>query len=375
MKTLPNPVRKVNAHVLGLDVHKQIIVWVLMNRQGRVLASRRIRAEHQELKELVREHVGRKKAHAAFEASGCSMWVFDLLCELLKGAEYVHVAHARSIRAIANSQHKNDHNDAWWLAYLAYEGRLPEVYVPTGRVRELRLATRERAALVHERTRTMKRIRAHLRQAGKGRTLRAGSIRTVKSRDALLEFAEEMGGGRQIAVKQALAHIDALNLQVAGWEDRMEELSADLPAVQALQACIPGVGPVLSATIVAETGPIERFHSPQALARYAGLTPSERSSGGQQRNGGITKEGSAQLRWALVQAVMGARRCRKGPGLYLTHWVNLKRERLGGKKMALVAGARKVAEAIWRLFHLGECFSFRKPFGPLPAEMLASSKV
>lgn len=96
----------------------------------------------------------------------------------------------------------------------------------------------------------------------------------------------------------------------------MEELSAGLPAVQALQACIPGVGPVLSATIVAETGPIERIHSPKALARYAGLTPSERSSGGQQRNGAITKEGSAQLRWALVQAEMGARRCRKGPGPY-----------------------------------------------------------
>ncbi len=43
--------------------------------------------------------------------------------------------------------------------------------------------------------------------------------------------------------------------------------------------------------------------------------------------------------------------------------------------MALIAGARKIAEAILRLFHLGECFSFRKPFGPLPAEMLASGKV
>ncbi|MDA1196164.1 MAG: hypothetical protein O2894_13415 [Planctomycetota bacterium] len=33
----------------------------------------------------------------------------------------------------------------------------------------------------------------------------------------------------------------------------------------------------------------------------------------------------------------------------------------------------KLAEAIWRLFHLGECFSFRKPFGPLPAEVLAKA--
>ena len=105
MKTLPNPVRKVNAHVLGLDVHKRIIVWVLLDRQGQVRANGKITAEHEELEQLVREHVGRKKAHAAFEASGCSMWLFDLLCKLLKGSEHVHVAHARSIRAIANSQH------------------------------------------------------------------------------------------------------------------------------------------------------------------------------------------------------------------------------------------------------------------------------
>jgi len=374
MKNLPNPVRKVNAHVLGLDVHKRIIVWVLMDRRGRVRANGKITAEREDLKELVRTHIGRKKTHAAFEASGCSTWVFDLLCKLLKGAQYVHVAHARSIRAIANSQHKNDHNDARWLAYLACEGRLPEVYIPTGFVRELRVATRERMALVQERTRTMKLIRAHLRQTGKGRTLRAGYIRTVKSRLALFQFAEEMEGGREIAVKQALAHIDAINLQVAVWEQRMKELSAELPAVQTLKSCIPGVGPVLAATIVAETGPIERFHSPKALARYAGLTPSERSSGGHQRNGSITKEGSALLRWALGQAVMRARRCRRGPGLYLSHWVSCKRERLGCKKKALVAGARKLAEAIWRLFTLGECFSFRKPFGPLPAELLAKAE-
>jgi len=42
--------------------------------------------------------------------------------------------------------------------------------------------------------------------------------------------------------------------------------------------------------------------------------------------------------------------------------VQAKAKKLGRKK-ALVAGARKLAEAIWRLFHWGEVFDVTKPFG------------
>ena len=72
----------------------------------------------------------------ALEASGCFLWAFDLLVERL-GCERVHVAAPSKVRAIADSQEKNDANDAWWLAWLMREEWLPEAFVAEGDLREL----------------------------------------------------------------------------------------------------------------------------------------------------------------------------------------------------------------------------------------------
>lgn len=374
MKSLRDPVRKVNAHVLGLDVHSRMIAWVLFDRKGVAIGHGEIPATVEALQSLLAERIGRKRTHAAFEASGCSMWAFDFLVERLGGRKFVHVAHAKSVRAIANSRHKTDHNDAWWLGYLTYEGRLPEVYLPTGRVRELRIATRHRAAIVRERTRAIKRVRGQIRQAGRASELWPGALATERGCDLVRQMAEELGGMQGLAIGEDLERIQCIEARVLAWDKCIEDLSSQMPEVGALRNAIPGMGKVLAATVMAETGPIRRFHSPKALARYAGLTPSERTTGGRQSLGAITKEGSAALRWALCQSVMCAMRCRRGPGLHLAHWVRGAQRRLGSKKKGQVAGARKLAEAIWRLFELGEVFDFRKPFGPVPAEVRAAAE-
>ena len=371
MKSLSDPVRKVNAHVLGLDIHSRMIAWVLFDRRGAVVSSGEIPATRESLDALFAERIGRKRTHAAFEASGCSMWAFDYLCERLGDSKYVHVAHAKKIRAIANSQHKTDYNDAWWLGYLTYEGRLPEVHLPTGLYRELRIATRHRSAVVQERTRAIKRARAQVRQAGLGNVLWPGALATERGLARIREMAASLEGMQGVAISEDLEHIQFLDARISQWDQRIEVLSSQMFEVIALRKAIPGMGQVLAATVIAEAGPIQRFHSPKALARYAGLTPSERTSGGRQSLGAITKEGSASLRWALCQAVMCSMRCRSGPGVHLAHWVRCAQRRLGSKKKGQVAGARKLAEAIWRLFETGEVFDFRKPFGPVPAQVWA----
>ncbi|GBC70373.1 hypothetical protein HRbin02_00139 [Candidatus Calditenuaceae archaeon HR02] len=59
---------------------------------------------------------------------------------------------------------------------------------------------------------------------------------------------------------------------------------------------IPGVGLYSALMIKAEIGDIARFPDADHLCSYAGLVPSERSSGGRMRRGGITREGSRWLR-------------------------------------------------------------------------------
>ena len=120
MKKMSRPIRKVNAFVVGLDVHAKQITYCVLDRRGEEVASGALRADAAALVAFCRKHVGRKKAHFALEASGYSLWIYDWLCQR-HAAERVHLASAKKIRAIANSRRKNDANDAYWLAHYAHE--------------------------------------------------------------------------------------------------------------------------------------------------------------------------------------------------------------------------------------------------------------
>ena len=63
-----------------------------------------------------------------------------------------------------------------------------------------------------------------------------------------------------------------------------------------------GVDRVTAVTLLAEVGDLRRFPTAGAFMSYLGLTPSERSSGGLRRTGGITKMGNSILRRLLVES-------------------------------------------------------------------------
>jgi transposase len=57
-----------------------------------------------------------------------------------------------------------------------------------------------------------------------------------------------------------------------------------------------------AATLIAELGDLSRFSNPRQLMAYLGLVPSEHSSGGSVRRGGLTKAGSSAARRLLIEA-------------------------------------------------------------------------
>ncbi len=353
MKKLPNS-HKLTVEVVGLDVHKSFIAYSLLDRRGQERESGRIRSSRASLSRLFDEKIGRRRTHIAFEASRSSLWVYRLGAERL-GKDRVHVAQASRIRAIANSQEKNDANDAWWLAYLTHEGRLPESYVPPDEILELRIATRERHNAVKVRTKIINRLKGHLAQLGE--VVPSSSIKTRKAREYLRTIAQTVSGIRGHAINVCL---DALRRQediIEEWNQTVLSLTKNLPDVHALQKEIPGVGHILAATIIAETGPVRRFTCAKAFAKYTGLTPSDRSSGGRTIHGHISREGSPYLRWAAVSCC----RSRSGPGGAIGEWIRTKQKRLGAAK-ARSAAARKIAESIWRLFKHGEGFDAARAF-------------
>jgi transposase len=360
MKKLSDPVQKVNSQSIGLDVHKTVTVYCVMDRSGNVKEEGRIRSDRNEIESFVRRVLENGDAHVAFEASRSSFWAHDVIQSLV-GKERTHVANAKQIRAIANSKKKNDCNDAWWLAYLTFEGRLPTSYMPEDEIRELRIATRERTVAVRHRTKVINRLKGHLAQMGK--VVPSSSIRTEAARLFLLEIAIATEGTRGRALRRCLEELDYDNALISEWDEVIQEISAKIPAVQRISKEIPGLGAVLASTVVAEAGDINRFHSAKAFACATGLTPSDQSTSGKTIHGGISREGSPHLRWALTQGAMACLRSRSGAGFAAGNWIRAREKRMGIKAKARAAGGRKLAEAIWRLFHYGECFDPVRPFG------------
>lgn len=360
MKKLSDPVRKVNAQCVGLDVHKSVTVFCVLDAEGRTIEESRFASTRSELVKFIKQKLAAGLTHFTFEASRSSLWVYSVMREHLE-EDHIHVAQAKRIRAIANSNEKNDSNDAWWLAYLTYEGRLPEAYVPEAAILDLRIATRERTACVRQRTKIINRLKAHLAQIGA--VVPSSSIRTVKARLFLEEKVREVEGIRGQALRSCLDELEYQDAAIAKWEGVVNDLCKELPDVQLIVDEIPGVARTLAATIVAEAGDIRRFHSPKAFGCATGLTPSDHSTSGVTRHGAITRAGNPHLRWAMTQAAMGCLRARSYPGLAVGDWIRAKQKRMGNKAKARAAGGRKLAEAIWRLFNHGECFDAARAFG------------
>jgi transposase len=63
----------------------------------------------------------------------------------------------------------------------------------------------------------------------------------------------------------------------------------------------------VATTVVAELGDLARFGHPRQLAAFVGLIPSQYSTGGHRRQGGITKTGNARARRTLIEAAWAYR--------------------------------------------------------------------
>ncbi|MBD3206368.1 transposase, partial [Candidatus Bathyarchaeota archaeon] len=126
------------------------------------------------------------------------------------------------------------------------------------------------------------------------------------------------------------------NQEILVLNRELRTLARDDPDVRLLES-IAGIGYYIALLFKAEVGDICRFKSKDHLACYAGLVPSSKSSGGVQRHGRITREGSAWLRWALVEAAMVHIRY-DTPVTRLYHRVAERR----GKKKALIAAGREL---------------------------------
>ena len=375
MKKLHRRPNRFKGASVGLDLHISFIQYSILDQPGDERANDRVPADREQLLALIDQlEAEHGPLQVAFEASGSFLWVFDLLVERLD-RDRVHVAAPSKVKAIANSQEKNDANDAWWLAYLLWEARLPEAFVAEGTLRDLRTACREVRDLIDRGNDLKRRMRGALRQLGLSLGARSDWHTIVGHGriQRIVEQAQAEHGLQGEAIARMWTRIQEMAEETAYWEQHVERLAAEFDQVEVLKTEMPGVGDRIGPVVIGELGDPRRFHSAKAYAKATGLTPGYRESGGRRSTKKISRCGSAHVRWALTQAVMGCLRRKNGPGLAVKAWVD-RLARRKGKKSAIVAAARKLAEAIWRLFNLGEAFDLTRSFGG-PAMVEAGRKL
>src|SRR5262245_52581630 len=111
-----------------------------------------------------------------------------------------------------------------------------------------------------------------------------------------------MNGRRPAALVSLLPEDQGRPADPLGLEERLGALEADLaqivaspsyrPIVERL-TCLRGISQLSAISLLAELQDLRRFAHPGQLMAFVGLVPSERSSGGKERRGPITKTATA----------------------------------------------------------------------------------
>lgn len=313
---------------VGLDLHQKYLTACALDKAGHVLATeRRLPPTEEALLDWLSPFA--RPVEVALEATLQWGW----LHERLSAAGYtVHVAHAEQVKLICHARCKTDPVDARKLADLLRTNLLPTIWVPDPLTRARRTLLRGRAGLVRRRTHLKNRVHAYLAEANQRVEVSDLFGRAGRAWLASVPLAPVV----RAQVTLLLEQIELLDRQVGELDPQVRAEARRDPLARRVQS-VPGIGPFGALLLVAELGPISRFPSAHALASYAGLVPSTRSSGGKTVHGAVGPAGSRWLKWILVEAVQTLKR-RAGP--VREHYERHLRAK--GKAKATVAAARKL---------------------------------
>ncbi len=267
------------------------------------------------------------------EATGNGHWLEDLLADL--GHE-VWIGDAAQIRASYVRRQKTDKRDAAHILKLLVEGWFPRLWVPSREQRDLRQLLIHRHKLVE--------IRARIKNGLQHLALNQGLQKKQRLWSAAGQQALRALPLRPWASRRRqdlLGLLQSLDEQIAPLDQAVRE-AAEQDGHARLLMTQPGVGPVTALAFVLTLGDVSRFPRGKQVASYLGLIPSEHSSAGRQKLGGISKQGNRMLRSLLVEAAHGATRY---DAQFRREYVHRCHTR--PKPVAKVAAARKLAVRLY----------------------------
>jgi transposase len=294
---------------------------------------------------------------------------FKGLPACLVGIEACATAHhwAREIRALGHEvrlmpssyvkpyvkRGKTDAADAEAICEAVTRPTMRYVPIKTAEQQAVLMLHRTRDLLVRQRTMLVNALRGHMAELGviapQGISRVGDLLAMILGEDeaTLPKLAREVPRGLAEELEAVGNRVKKVEAAILTWHKENE-------ASQRLTT-IPGIGPITASAIVATVTDPTHFNSARQFAAWIGLVPKQHSSGGKQRQGGISKQGDRYLRRLLVLGATAVIRHAGTKDTPEVMWLKSLLERRSAR-LASVARANKTARIVWALLVRGEIY-------------------
>jgi transposase len=232
--------------------------------------------------------------------------------------------------------------------------------IPTVEEEDARRPSREREKLVKDRTRLVNRLKATLARFGI-RGFRPTLRKAVQQLDEL-RTAEgtPLPENTRAEAKRDMARLEVVREQIREIErERLRGLETASPTREgpnlmvSLLARVIGISVETADMLVTEI--LSRpLRDRKAVARYGGLTGAPDESGKRRREKGLARAGNARVRRGMVQLAWRFVRFQKASALAQWFEKRTAEGSRGARKKMIVALARKLLIALWRMVTTGE---------------------
>lgn len=335
---------------VGVDVSgTSLVAYAVTERKQRVFAGEQP-VSRAGLRTLLRQ-VGCGAKLVAFEAGNQMKWIAETLQKMVE--VQVHGVHPNEVKWITESRGKTDRVDAKKLAELARAGILPRaVHVVEGPVRELRELVSARQQLQSKRIALINTIRGYVYQEGHRLPQKFFAGPTWAAKLARLPVSAPL----RLIIETFMASIESLQAAEQALTERLRAI-AD-PRCDLVET-IPALGAVSARVVVSALDDAHRFDDQKAVANYGALAPRIYQSGAVRQLGRINRDGRLEVRRVLLQCAHTVVRMKShGAKPVQQFFARIARRR--GKKIAVVALARKLLTTAYGVLKSGERYDPRK---------------
>lgn len=332
----------------GIDLHSNNNVLTILDEADQVVYQRRLKNDLKKILAVLELYSGAIEG-IAVESTFNWYWLVD---GMIEAGYKVHLVNTAAIKQYEGLKYGDDHTDSRWLAHVLRLGILPEGYIYPKEDRAVRDLLRKRGQLVQLRTTNILSVQ-NLMSRNTGSSLNGNVIKKLQAEEVSALLPNE---DHALAVNSNLSVMHTLNEQIKIVEQAVKEKAKLKPEFDKLQS-VPGIGIVLTLTIMLETGDIGRFTKVGNYASYCRCVGSTRLSNGKQKGKGNAKNGNRYLSWAFVDAANFA----------IRYYDSIKRfyqrkQAKTNKMVAIKTVAHKLARACYYIMRDRVEFDLQKAF-------------